>query len=711
MGGSMLHILKKDDRVVPYYKENIINDLHSAQRVFDITLDNIDDIVDSITDTATAQAEDNIISSVELFTIVEEVLEHYNKPLLAAFREFKDQEHNVMMRATDPVHAIDAFEERDPMIMHENGNKDTGTFAGQREALIGAIYKAKSLSMYPEHVQKAHMKGLIHLHDLDRSPFSALPNCSLPDFEYLLSHGFQLGNAHIRPPQSVSVAANLIAHLFAAISGEQYGGISVHEIDKLLAPYVQKTHQKNITSFKHYIDDEAQLEEAARKLTEKDTYDAMQTLEYQVNTMSSSAAQVPFTTVSLGLGTSWEERLIQKSLLQVRKDGMDGNTALFPKILFWVEEGVNYNPNDPNYDMKQLAMECSRKRIYPDMVSAPQIRNLKDGDLITAMGCRSFLHPWRTKDGHPVIAGRNNLGVISINLPRIAIQSEGNTDLFFKKLQEAAHIVLDGLHVREDSVLSAPLSAAPIMYTQGGLGDPTGKTSVRDFYTGDNNKRSSISVGYIGIHNAMVALTGDINWQNNKDFVDLSKRILPVIQEVMDKRQDEFHGFVSMYATPSESLCDRFARCDTARFGVIPGVNDKGYYENSFHFPSDHDINPFGKIHFESDYMKDTTGGFMYYVEAPDLSGNPRAFEALWDEAYHNVGYFGVNTPSDVCFMCDYHGEFHCDEQGYVCPSCGNRDPEQASVIRRLCGYLGAPMKRPVVEGKNREINNRVKHL
>ena len=594
--------------------------------------------------------------------------------------------------------------------MNENGNKDTRTFSGQREALAGAIYRVEGLKMYPEKIQRAHNKGLIHLHDLDRSPFSSLPNCSLPDFSYLLEHGFTLGNAHITTPQSIGVAANLIANLFATISGEQFGGISVHEIDRVLEPYAEKTLNKNRDLYREVLTNKEDVETNARKKTVKDIYDAMQTLEYQVNTMASNCSQVPFTTISFGQTTTWLGREIQKAILRVRRDGMDGQTAIFPKLLFFVDDGINKNPEDPNYDIKQLAMECSRKRIYPDMISAPRIRELKDGDLITAMGCRSFLHPWR-RNGVPEIVGRNNIGVVTINIPHIAIHAEHNTDLFFDRLRSTTNLTLDALHVREESVLNADVNNAPIMYTQGGLGNPEGKICVRDFYTGENEKRSSISVGYIGIHNAMTSLTGDKNWQKNPTHRDTARRILDVIQDEIDKRQHEFHAMVTIYATPSESLCDRFDTIDATRFGEIDDVNDRGYYENSFHFPSYMDTDPFTKIRFESTYMDKTPGGFMFYVEAPALNSNPQAFESLWDEAYDHVGYFGVNTPIDSCFVCDFEGEFSCDDKGYHCPQCGNRDPEKASVTRRLCGYLGSPMKRPVVQGKNKEINSRVKHM
>lgn len=607
--------------------------------------------------------------------------------------------------------AVNKIINKDPQTLSENGNKDSRTFIVQRDLLCGAISRVLGVSMLPDEVRNAHERGAIHIHDLDRSPFLPMPNCSLPDFEFLLSHGFQLGNARITTPQSVSVATTLLVQLIGAISGEQYGGISIHEIDKLLEPYAEKTFRKNVALYEEVIKDRDNVTSAAIKKTSKDIYDAIQAFEYQINTLTTAAAQTPFISVSFGLGTSWLCKQIQSSLLDVRKKGMDGKTAIFPKLLYLIDNGVNHSPGDPNYDVKKKAMECSRERIYPDMISVPRLRDLKDGQTITPMGCRSFLHPWQDLDGRYVVTGRNNLGVVSVNLPHIALEARGSRKIFFNKLDKVLDLACSALHVREDGILKSDLEAAPILYTQGGLGDPTGKTSVRQFYDGSNKKRSSISLGYIGIHNAMVALTGVEDWQSDSNFVALSHKILTRFSRKASEAQDDFVSYVSVYATPSESLCDRFARLDVQEFGSIEGVNDKGYYENSFHFPSDRHTDPISKIQFEAQYPSSSRGGFMHYVEAPNLHGNPDAFEAIWDTAFDKLCYFGINSPADSCFACGFKGEFNCDDQGYFCPSCNNRDEKKASVVRRLCGYLGSPMSRPVVHGKQEEINSRVKHL
>ncbi|HZK31609.1 MAG TPA: anaerobic ribonucleoside-triphosphate reductase, partial [Corynebacterium sp.] len=697
-----MSVVKKDGRTVAYRPCKILNDLRSAERVFGVEFHApTTQIVETITRRA---AEHRTIASAELFRIVEDALAQ-SPAVLAAFREYKRRQEELIAESTDPAHAVARVLARDEKVLAENGNKDARTFTTQREILAGAVTRAKGLQLLPEAVRRAHVKGLIHVHDLDRSPFAAMPNCSLPDFGYLLSHGFTLGNARIEPPRSIGVAATLLVQLLGAISGEQYGGISIHEIDLLLEPYAELSLAKNQALFTEA--GATDVAASARAKTAQDIYDAMQAFEYQVNTLTTAAAQTPFTSISLGRGTSWCAREIQRSVLAVREQGMSGETAIFPKILFFVDEGLNLAPGDPNYDLKQAAMRCSMRRIYPDLVSVPRIREQKEGQLITPMGCRSFLHPWRNAVGEYELVGRNNLGVVSLNLPRIATAAEGSREDFFAGVDEAVELAVRALRIREEVVLAADLANAPIMYTQGGMGDPAGKRSVRDFYTGQNHKRSSISLGYIGVHNAMVALTGVERWQEDAGHRALSQRILAHLNERVEQAQNQFQARLSLYATPSESLCDRFAELDRARFGVIPGVNDREYYENSFHFPSYLDTDPVSKIRFEAQYLPLTPGGFMYYVEAPNLLGNPAAFEAIWDEAFDHVGYFGINSPVDHCFACGFEGEFRSDAEGYLCPACGNRDETQASVTRRLCGYLGAPMKRPVVAGKQAEINAR----
>lgn len=629
--------------------------------------------------------------------------------------EMMKKDQKLLEEAVDLDFQLERFHNHDRSIMNENGNKDSRTAMTQRELLAGVVSKAKGLEMYPEEVQRAHIQGIIHLHDLDRSPYQPLPNCSLPDFAYMLEQGVQLGNARVESPKSISTAVSILGILISAISGEQYGGVSIHELDKLLAPYAEMTLEKNRQLYSEVLEDAQEVEKLTRKKTSKDIYDAMQALEYDINTMTTTTAQTPFSTVSYGLGTSWVEREIQKQHLQVRYDGLGRHriTAIFPKILYFVQEGINLKPGDVNYDIKKAAVKTSASRIYPDIINVEDLMRLKGaGQPITAMGCRSFLHYFENQEGEEIYVGRNNLGVVSLNLPHLAVQAGGQAQVFFDLLDETLDLVRKALHVKEESVLSAGLDTCPILYTQGGLGNPEGRRSVRDFYDGDRKKQASISIGYVGLHNAMTALTGDEDWHFQEKYNELSLDILRYLDSYAKEINDEFLAQPSVYATPSESLADRFAALDRRHFGVIEGVNDREYYENSFHYPSFKAISPIDKMKFEAQYYPYSPGGFMFYVEQNNLSDNLKAMESLWD-AFHHFGniYAGVNSPSDHCHACDWEGEsLFIQDQGYTCPRCDNFNPETLAVVRRLCGYLGHPNKRPVVKGKQEEINVRVKH-
>lgn len=708
----MTTVIKKDGRKTPFYIGKILSNLDSVERVFGVNLkNNKENIIKNIQSEITQYKE---IESTKILEIIENELAE-DPLVLLAFEELKRSEQKNIDQATCLNTQLERFNYKDKNIMNENGNKDSRTAMTQRDLLSGTVSKVLGLKEYPEDVQRAHIKGVIHLHDLDRSPYQGIPNCSLPDFEYMLANGVQLGNAKVEPPKSIGTAVSILGILISAISGEQYGGVSVHELDQLLSPYGEMTLEKNRALYREVITDEIKVEHFAKRKTSKDIYDAMQAFEYDINTMTTTTAQTPFSTVSYGLGTSWIEREIQKQHLKVRYIGLGKNnlTAIFPKILYFVQEGINLKKGDPNYDIKKLAIKTSASRIYPDVINVNELAKLKKAKKpITAMGCRSFLHYWENKDGEEVYVGRNNLGVISINLPHLALQARGNINAFFSSLDDTLELVRKGLHIKENSVMNTDIDLLPIMYTQGGLGDPTGKKKVRDFYDGERYKQASISIGYVGVHNAMIALTGNEDWQLVSEYNNLGIRMVKHLDDFATRIDDEFLAKPSVYATPSESLADRFAHIDRERFGIIKGVNENIYYENSFHYPSNKAIDPVSKMKFEAQYYNYTPGGFMFYIEQSNLSENLMGMESLWDgfNYFGNI-YAGVNTPNDRCNLCNWEGESRfIKDQGYTCPNCKNYDPETMNVVRRLCGYLGHPNKRPVVGGKQVEMNARVKH-
>lgn len=418
--------------------------------------------------------------------------------------------------------------------------------------------------------------------------------------------------------------------------------------------------------------------------------------------------QTPFTTLGFGLGTNIFEREIQKAILKVRIGGLgvSKRTAIFPKLIFGIKKGINFSPEDPNYDIKQLALECSIKRMYPDIVNYDKLVEVT-GSYKAPMGCRSFLHSWKDENGEEVSSGRNNLGVVSLNLPRQALKSK-TIEEFYQNLDEVMSIAKDALVYRMNRTFEASPDMAPIMFKNGALGHRlSSEDEVKQIYLND---RATISLGYIGLYEVAARFYGE-DWEDNQEAKDFTLDILQKMKAATDEWSKETGVHFSIYSTPAESLTDRFCKIDTKDFGEVKGITDKGYYTNSFHYDVRKEVDPFSKILFEADYPKYASGGFIHYVEYPKLEHNKEALEQVWDFSYDHVAYLGTNTPIDKCYECGLEIEFIPTPDGYECPGCGNNNPDKCDVVKRQCGYLGQPQARPNAEGRKKEIDARVKHL
>ena len=628
-----------------------------------------------------------------------------------AYIEYRHDRDIAREQNMDVTYSVGRLLKRDKTVVNENANKDSTVFNTQRDLTAGSVAKAYALrSMLPRAVANAHIKGEIHYHDLDYQPFQPMTNCCLIDIKGMLENGFQIGNARVESPRSINTATAQIAQIIANVASSQYGGCSVDRADEILAPYAQINFEKHMRDAKEWVEPERQEEYAWTK-TKKDIYDAMQSLEYEINTLYTSNGQTPFVTLGFGLGTERLEREIQKAILQVRIKGIgrDCHTAIFPKLVFGLRRGVNLDPQDPNYDIKQLALECSAKRMYPDVLSYKRITEL-EGDYKAPMGCRSFLPKWvDPQTGEAVNAGRNNLGVVTLNVPRIAIEAHGEKDRFWRIFSERMEIMKEALFYRIKRCEEASTENAPILYKYGAFGKRVAEndTDVSQFF---RNYRSTISIGYIGLYEAATCFYGP-NWENNPEAKEFTLEIMQKLNDYATAWKQEAPYWFSIYSTPSESLTDRFCRLDQAKFGMIPHVTDKDYYTNSFHYDVRKKITPFEKIDFEAPYAAYTKGGFIHYCEYPKLTHNLQALEAVWDYAYDKVAYLGTNTPIDHCYECGFDGEFATTAEGFACPDCGNSDPATCDVVKRTCGYLGNPQKRPMVHGRHVEISNRVKHM
>ncbi|MFZ7261149.1 anaerobic ribonucleoside-triphosphate reductase [Avibacterium avium] len=600
------------------------------------------------------------------------------------------------------------IEQNNVELLNENANKDAKVIPTQRDLLAGIVAKhyAKRYIL-PSDVVEAHEKGEIHYHDLDYAPFFPMFNCMLVDLKGMLTQGFKMGNAEIEPPKSIGTAAAVTAQIIAQVASHIYGGTTINRIDEVLAPYVQLSYEKHLHNAHQWQVPEP--EAYAKAMIEKDCFDAFQSLEYEVNTLHTANGQTPFVTFGFGLGTSWQARLIQQAILRNRIRGLGKNhkTPVFPKLVFTIKKGVNQQAGDPNYDIKQLALECASKRMYPDILNYEQVVKVT-GSFKAPMGCRSFLGAYE-QEGELQHDGRNNLGVVSLNLPRIALEAKGDEQRFYALLDERLAIAKKALMTRIACLENTKARVAPILYMEGACGVRLkADDNVAEIF---KNGRASISLGYIGIHETINAFYPQHHIYDDEQLRQKGIAIVEYLAQATKQWRQETGYAFSLYSTPSENLCDRFCRLDTKQFGVITGVTDKGYYTNSYHLDVEKKVNPYDKLDFEMPYPPLANGGFICYGEYPNIQHNLKALEDVWDYSYDRVPYYGTNTPIDECYECGFTGEFHCTSKGFTCPKCGNHDSEKVSVTRRVCGYLGSPDARPFNAGKQEEVKRRVKHL
>ena len=708
-----IYVVKRDGRRVNFDVDKIYKALVKAACEVTPMSPLLEAKLEGITEKIVAEITHRFSRDVKIYeiqNIVEHELLNANEYAIAkAYISYRTQRDFDRSQATDINFTIDKLLNKDQTVVNENANKDSDVFNTQRDLTAGIVGKSIGLKMLPPHVANAHQKGDIHYHDLDYSPYTPMTNCCLIDFKGMLKNGFKIGNAEVESPKSIQTATAQISQIIANVASSQYGGCSADRIDEVLAPYAELNYEKHLRDAKDWVLADKRADYAWEK-TKKDIYDAMQSLEYEINTLFTSNGQTPFTSLGFGLGTNRFEREIQKSILNIRIKGLgsEHRTAIFPKLIFTLKRGLNLEPGSPNYDIKQLALECATKRMYPDVLSYDKIIDLT-GSFKVPMGCRSFLQGWKDENGEEVNSGRMNLGVVTVNLPRIALEAEGDKDKFWSLFAERMAIAKDALVYRVERTKEATPANAPILYQYGAFGKRLGKyDQVDQLFT---HRRATVSLGYIGLYEVATAFYGG-EWEDNPEAKEFTVDIVKEMKRLVGEWSDEYDYHFSVYSTPSESLTDRFCRLDTEKFGVVPDITDKEYYTNSFHYDVRKNPTPFEKLDFEKIYPEvGASGGFIHYCEYPVLQQNPKALEAVWDYAYDRVGYLGTNTPIDRCYKCDFEGDFTPTERGFTCPNCGNSDPKTVDVVKRTCGYLGNPQARPMVNGRHKEISARVKHM
>ncbi|WP_424401530.1 anaerobic ribonucleoside-triphosphate reductase [Pasteurella sp. PK-2025] len=707
---STFFVIKRDNSRTGFEVQRIINAVKKAAEAV-----NIDD--ERYCHTVGQQVCDEIFTRYQqeidindIQKIVENHLMSGQYPEIARayieYRHDRDLAREKRSQLTQEIEGL--IEQSNVELLNENANKDAKVIPTQRDLLAGIVAKhyAKRYIL-PRDVVEAHEKGEIHYHDLDYAPFFPMFNCMLVDLKGMLSNGFKMGNAEIEPPKSITTATAVSAQIIAQVASHIYGGTTINRIDEVLAPYVQLSYEKHIKTAQTWqVPD---VEGYAKALIEKECFDAFQSLEYEVNTLHTSNGQTPFVTFGFGLGTTWQARLIQRSILlnRIRGLGKNHKTPVFPKLVFSVKKGINQHKDDPNYDIKQLALECAAKRMYPDILNYDQVVKVT-GSFKAPMGCRSFLGAYY-EDGKEIHDGRNNLGVVSLNLPRIGIEAKGDEARFYQLLDQRLAIAKKALMTRIARLENTKARVAPILYMEGACGVRlNADDNVAQIF---KNGRASISLGYIGIHETIHALYGQAHIYDDDTLREKGVAIVKYLSQAVQAWKQETGYAFSLYSTPSENLCDRFCRLDTKQFGIIDKVTDKGYYTNSYHLDVEKKVNPYDKIDFEMPYPSFANGGFICYGEYPNIQHNLKALEDVWDYSYERVPYYGTNTPIDECYECGFRGEFECTSKGFTCPKCGNHDSEKVSVTRRVCGYLGSPDARPFNAGKQEEVKRRVKHL
>lgn len=708
-----IKVIKRDGRLVRFDADKIYKALLKASNQVVEMSPLVEAKLEEIAERVVREIYSRFSQDIKIYeiqNIVEHELLAANEYVIAQeYINYRTQRDFARSQATDINFTIEKLLNKDQTVVNENANKDSDVFNTQRDLTAGIVGKSIGLKMLPKYVSNAHQKGDIHYHDLDYSPYTPMTNCCLIDFKGMLGSGFKIGNAEVESPRSIQTATAQISQIIANVASSQYGGCSADRIDEVLAPYAELNYQKHLKDAEEWVAEDKR-EAYAKTKTQKDIYDAMQSLEYEINTLFTSNGQTPFTSLGFGLGTNWFEREIQKAILNIRIQGLgaEHRTAIFPKLIFTLKRGLNLEPGTPNYDIKELALECATKRMYPDVLSYDKIIELT-GSFKVPMGCRSFLQGWKDENGVEVNSGRMNLGVVTVNLPRIAMESEGDITKFWQLFDERMAVAKDALVYRVERVKEASPANAPILYQYGAFGKRLGKYDNVDSLF--KHRRATVSLGYIGLYEVASVFYGG-EWEHNPEAKAFTVDIVRQMKRLCDEWSNEYDYHFSVYSTPSESLTDRFCRLDTEKFGIVKNITDKEYYTNSFHYDVRKNPTPFEKLEFEKDYPQaGASGGFIHYCEYPVLQQNPKALEAVWDYAYDRVGYLGTNTPIDKCYACGFEGDFTPTERGFMCPNCGNSDPKTVDVVKRTCGYLGNPQARPMVKGRHKEIAARVKHM
>ena len=611
----------------------------------------------------------------------------------------------------------------------ENSNKNAKVVTTQRDYLAGITSTdITKRFLLPEDIVKAHDAGIIHFHDADYFAQNALHNCDLINLDDMLQNGTNINGVMIEKPHRFLTAMTIATQLITAVSSSQYGGCTITLTH--LAPFVRDSYNKYVEKYKKRKFSKEDVEKYAKEDLAKEITDGVQTFQYQINSMTTTNGQAPFLSVCMYLGETDEykdelamliEEVLKQRILGMKNEKGVYITPAFPKLLYVLEED-NINPKSKYYYLTKLAAECTAKRMVPDYISEKVMKELKIneygvGECYPCMGCRSFLTPDRSMslgnianaknyvEGKGKYYGRFNQGVVTINLPDVALSSDKDEELFWNIFDERLELCHRALQIRHKRLSKATSDVAPILWQHGALARLKKGESIHELL---HHGYSTISLGYAGLYECVKFMTGHSHTDGGKG----KEFALKVMQHMNDKckewKEAEDIDY-SLYGTPIESTTYKFAKGLRERFGRIKGITDRDYITNSYHVPVFEEIDAFEKLRLESEFQRLSPGGAISYIETPNLSNNLDAVMEVIKFIYDNIMYAELNTKLDYCHECGYTGEILIDDNlEWYCPNCGNRDHDKLNVARRTCGYIGSNFWN---KGRTEEIKERVIHI
>ena len=707
----MLEVIKRNGEKVAFDRDKIViaieKAMHSSSGVY--IEDQALEIAKEIEELANSKDLPLSIYDIE-GEVYYRLIQNDNPATARAYESYKSVQQYKREQNTTDEDILGLLNETNEDLMDENSNKNAVIASTQRDLIAGEVSKdIAKRKMIPADLVEAHESGAIHIHDMDYF-IQPIFNCCLVNMKDMLDNGTVVNGKMIETPKSFQVACNVMTQIIAQIASNQYGGQSINI--SCLGKYLRRSYEKNLSLALDTLGDIELAEKMANQMTKKDLESGIQTIQYQINTLMTSNGQAPFVTLFMWLEDDDqyvdEVAMIIEEILKQRIQGIKNDagvyvTPAFPKLIYVLDEN-NINKDSKYYYLTSLAIRCTAKRMYPDYISAKKMRANYEGNVFSPMGCRAFLPPYKDQKGNYKFEGRFNMGACSINLPQIGILAGGSEEKFFEILEKRLDLVKRVGLLRYEHLKKVSSDSSPIHWQHGAIARLGKHESIAPLLL---NGYSTVSLGYIGIYEATMLIKG-VSHTDKKGY-DFAMRIMDTLNDAVNKWTEEYGIKFTLYATPAESLTQRFANIDRERFGIIENVTDKGYYINSFHVDVREEISAFEKFNFEAKFQDKSTGGCISYVEIPNMGHNLEALETIVRYIYDNIQYAEFNTKSDYCAECGFDGEIKLNDHGdWECPQCHNTDRSSLTVVRRTCGYLGENFWN---EGRTKEINARVLHI